>query len=282
VCDILFGMAEHMIGAAIRSARVSRGLSLRRLAGALDVSPATVSAIETGRTEVTVARLRRIAGLLEVSTTDLLHAAPPPSAPPPQQIAQQWRSFDPVNLDPVLLAASRVFVRRGFHAATMREVADEAGLSVAGVYHHHPSKTGMLAALLDLTMAEIRWRLLAARADGASEAESFALMVEALALFHAHRGDLAFLGASEMRGLDPDDRTRITALRDDVQHLLDDQAARAIAAGELSTRDPRTATRAIATLCTSLPSWFRPDGELAADQVARQYAEYAIALMRAG
>jgi AcrR family transcriptional regulator/DNA-binding XRE family transcriptional regulator len=257
----LFGMAEQAVGAAIRSARLSRGLSLRRLAGALDVSPATVSAIETGRTEVTVARLRRIAGLLEVSTTDLL---------------------DQVNLDPVLLGASRVFVRRGFHAATMREVADEAGLSVAGVYHHHPSKTGMLAALLDLTMAEIRWRLLAARADGASEAESFALMVEALALFHAHRGDLAFLGASEMRGLDPDDRTRITGLRDEVQHLLDDQAARAIAAGEFSTRDPRTATRAIATLCTSLPSWFRPDGALAADQVARQYAEYAIALMHAG
>jgi AcrR family transcriptional regulator len=274
-------MPEQSVGAAIRLARGVRGLSLRRLAGLLEVSPATLSAIETGRTDVTVARLTRIAGLLDVSVARLLGTGSP--APAVTAAAEgTWRDFGPLVLDPVLAAAMRVFVQRGFHAATMREVANHAGLSVAGVYHYHPSKTGMLAALLDLTMREIRWRMLAAGADGSTEAEKFALMVEALALFHAHRGELAFLGASEMRGLTPDDRARIADLRNEVQHLLDDQAARAITAGELATKDPRTATRAIATMCTSLPSWFHPDGPLTADQVARQYTDYSLAVMRAG
>src|SRR5690606_13235163 len=159
---------------------------------------------------------------------------------------------------PVLSAALRVFVAKGFHAASMRDVAAEAGLSVAGVYHHHASKTQLLVDIFDLTMAEIRWRVIAAREEGGTEREKFARMVEALALFHAIRGDLAFVGASEMRGLPPAERDRIAGLRNEVQYLLDEQAAAAIAAGELASVDPHTATRAVATMCTSLPSWFRP------------------------
>ena len=274
-------MPEHVIGTSIRRWRSSRGMSLRGLAAMLEVSPATLSAIETGRTDVTMARLSRIAELLNLSTARLLGGGP--AAPDIMATTEgTWRDFGPLQLDPVLAAAMRVFVGRGFHAATMREVAAEAGLSVAGVYYHHPSKAGMLAAILDLTMSEIHWRVLAARAEGTSQAEKFALMVEALALFHAHRGDLAFLGASEMRGLEADHRRRTANERSEVQHLLDDQASRAIEAGELPTRDPRTATRAVATMCTSLPSWFHLGGAVTAEQVARQYADYGLAMMRAG
>ena len=117
-------------------------------------------------------------------------------------------------------------------------------------------------------------RLLAARNEGATAVESFSLMVESLALFHAMRGDLAFLGASEMRGLSGEDLTRVTELRNEVQHLLDEQAAKAMPGVEV-----RIACRAIATMCTSLPSWFRAEGPLTPEQVATQYAGYAVELV---
>ncbi|GAA4515613.1 TetR family transcriptional regulator [Nonomuraea ferruginea] len=281
-------MAEHTPGAAIRAARLARGLSLRALAARVGVSPATMSALETGRTPLTVDRLGEVAQVLDVPAARLLGGdpvrVPEPAAADPG--GDDWRAFGALGLDPALAAALRVFVARGYHAATMREVAAEAGLSVAGVYHHYTSKQDMLVRLLDLTMADIRWRLIAARdetADGeGGELGRFARMVEALALFHALRADLAFLGASEMRSLAPAERARITALRDEVQHLLDEQARRAVAVDGGAPADVRTATRAVATMCTSLPSWFRPDGPLSAEQVARRYADYAVALLRAG
>ena len=46
-------------------------------------------------------------------------------------------------------------------------------------------------------------------------------VVEALALFHTRRSDLAFIGASEMRSLEPENRRKIAAMRDHVQHVLD-------------------------------------------------------------
>lgn len=279
-------MAEHTPGAAIRAARLARGLSLRALAARVGVSPATMSALETGRTPLTVDRLGEVAQVLDVPAARLLVGDPVP-APEPAAAdpgGDDWRAFGALGLDPALAAALRVFVARGYHAATMREVAAEAGLSVAGVYHHYTSKQDMLVRLLDLTIADLRWRLIAARDETADGGESgrFARMVEALALFHALRADLAFLGASEMRSLAPAERARITALRDEVQHLLDEQAQRAVAADGVAPVDVRTATRAVATMCTSLPSWFRPDGPLSAEQVARRYAEYAVALLRAG
>jgi AcrR family transcriptional regulator/DNA-binding XRE family transcriptional regulator len=277
----VFDMTEQTaVGRAVRSARQARGLSLRATAATLGVSPATLSAVERGRTPVSIARLGALAELLDVPPARLLAGEATPVVPPPSADADRdWRDFSAISLDPILEAATRVFVSRGFHAAGMREVAAEAGLSVAGVYHHFPSKQRLLAALLDFTMAEIGWRIAAARDEGDTPLRSFALMVEALALFHAVRGDLAFLGASEMRGLENPDLDRVIALRDGIQYALDHQARAAIDAGYMRSDDPRTACRAIATMCTSLPSWFRPDGALTPSQVAKRYAEYAVTLL---
>lgn len=284
----MFSVTEHSSrstgklepGEAIRAARRHRGISLRRLAAQLSVSPATLSAIETGRTPITVDRLQRVAELLDLPVEMLLRGETPAVARREPSTGQDWRDYSELELGPVLEAAARVFVRRGYHAASMREVAAEAGLSVAGVYHHFASKQQILVALLDVTMAEVRWRVLAARDEGRTPTEAFALMVESLALFHAIRGDLAFLGASEMRAIEEPERTRVVALRDEVQHLLDAQAERCIAAGDFTVSDPRTACRAIATMCTSLPSWFRLTGPLTPQEVARRYADYAVAIMR--
>lgn len=276
-------MTEQAIGAAIRGTRVARGLSLRGLAARLEVSPATLSALETGGATVTVPRLRRIASVLDTTVESLLRGEvlrPPVDPVDPADPAEgDWRDYSGLRLDPILEAAARVFVRHGYHAATTRQVAAEAGLSVAGVYHHHASKQVLLVALLDVTMHEITWRLRAARDEAGDPVRSFELMVESLALFHSRRGDLAFLGASEMRAVEEPDRSRVVGLRDEVQHLLDAQVDRCLDAGRFTVTDPRVAARAVATMCTALPSWFRPAGALRPEDVARRYAGYAVAMM---
>ncbi|WP_158307353.1 TetR family transcriptional regulator [Hoyosella subflava] len=288
--------SQPAVGAAIRATREARGLSLRALAARLDVSPATLSAVERDLTPITVQRLEHVAAVLDVDTSELLTSSTTavgpgrspgptrPGRPLPQrrQGTPSWRVFDSVETDPILQAATRLFVVHGFHATTVRDIAAAAGMSVAGVYHHYPSKERILVALLDFTMSEIAWRIEAARAEGRDAAHSFALMVESLALFHAVQGDLAFLGASEMRGLGRPERARVTALRDAVQHALDRQALAVIDANKESRLTPdevRVATRAIATMCTSLPSWFKADGPKDAREVASRYARYALAIL---
>lgn len=51
--------------------------------------------------------------------------------------------------DHLLQAAAAVFARGGFDAASMREVAEEAGLSVGALYHYFPSKEALMEGLID-------------------------------------------------------------------------------------------------------------------------------------
>jgi AcrR family transcriptional regulator len=47
----------------------------------------------------------------------------------------------------ILAAAERAFVRFGFHAATMTQVAEEAGMSAGNLYRYFPSKEAIVEGL---------------------------------------------------------------------------------------------------------------------------------------
>lgn len=282
-------MSEHT-GARVRSARQRAGVSLRQLATRVGVSPATLSAIENDKAGLSVDRLYLIADALGTSAAEMLRVPEPDHVPRVRvddresgvESGVDWRAFPALDLDPVLIAAISVFVRTGYHGATMRTIATAAHMSVPGVYHHYPSKQALLVAVLDVAMTELHWRIPAARAEEATPTQRFANMVEALALFHTHRRDLAFIGASEMRSILPPDHERISALRNDIQYMLDDAAHAAILTGEFRTPHAHDATRAISTMCTSLPSWFQPSGPTSAPEIAREYARFAVDIMRGG
>ena len=271
----------------IRTTRLSAGLSLRAVARTLGISPATMSAIETGKTGVSVERVRGIAEALDVDVRTLIggarrvaparHEWQRPKAGAAE--AMSWRDFPPLALDPVLQAAVESFVATGYHGATMRSLAQRAGISVPAVYHHYRDKQELLVRILDITMSELHWRVGAAHDEGETSVARVALMVEALALYHTHRRDLAFIGASEMRSLVGANRYRISRARSDIQHILDDEIAAAAREGYVATDHPRDAGRAIATMCTGLAQWFRIDGPSSPEQIAREYAEFALQLL---
>ena len=62
------GPPHGAVGHAVRRSRLAAGMSLRELARQIKVSAATVHAIETGKTDLAVSRLRDIATVLH--TTD--------------------------------------------------------------------------------------------------------------------------------------------------------------------------------------------------------------------
>ncbi len=49
--------------------------------------------------------------------------------------------------DLIIAAAERAFVRHGFHAATMQQVADEAGMSAGNLYRYFPSKEAIVEGI---------------------------------------------------------------------------------------------------------------------------------------
>lgn len=276
-------------GAVVRSARLEAGLTLRQLASAIEVSTGTMSAIENEKVGLTVDRLRHIAEVLGFPPTHLLRpqrteASRGPSKmsqSQPQPTASEWRRFGELDLDPVLSSAVEVFRDTGYHGATMRLIASGADISVAGIYHHYPSKKHLLVELITRAHDDLRWRLEAA-ADGADAAEGFANMVEALVLFREERRALAFVMVTEA--------SRAEALADaapgpgpehgDIRETLERAAYRAVQAGEFGVPEPHLAINAILTMCLAPSTWLEPETPTAPATLARAYADLALSMMQ--
>ena len=60
-----------------------------------------------------------------------------------------------VHPDAILKAAASVFYRKGYHGATMADIAAEVNLTAGSLYHHFPSKEELLCAVLDRGLTQI-------------------------------------------------------------------------------------------------------------------------------
>lgn len=191
-------------------------------------------------------------------------------------ITAEWREFGTDALSPLLRAALEVFARHGFHGASIRMIAEAAGLSVPGLYHHYRSKQAILAAVVDAAMAEMLTHTQAAADDaGGCTITRFENIVECLARFHMARRDHAFVASTEMRSMDPTVRAHHITQRDAQQTMIEDAIRAGVESGEFSCAYPEDAARAIASLCVSIASWYRPDGPLSADDVVVRHLEFA-------
>ncbi|PRY41634.1 TetR family transcriptional regulator [Umezawaea tangerina] len=282
------GGFPELFGVRIRELRRERRLTLRDLAAALEVSPATVSAIENGRTAVSVRRLATVARLFGMSIDALLMpvlaATESGDAPTAEPAANgEWRSFGSTPLDDVLLAASAAFLAIGYHGATVRDIASRAGLSVPGVYYHYESKQEMLLNIMDFTLTDLLWRAHAAldEADGEPLA-GFRLLVECLVRYNVAQRDFAFLGLSESRALDEESLEQVHAKQVEIHELLVDQISRGTELGVFDKGDPAVTARAVVSMCSGLALWYTEHGLLTLDDVVERYVGFAIGIVTAG
>ncbi|GAA0193822.1 hypothetical protein GCM10008944_08340 [Cytobacillus oceanisediminis] len=269
------------LGGRIRHARNARRVTLRELAAELGVSPATMSAVENGRTSVSAVRLTEIAALLDVPVDRLLTGDERGEAAGNalDDVARDWRSFEPAPFDGPLQAALEAFMEVGYHGSTMRDIARRAQLSVPGIYHHYASKQEMLVRILDHTMDDLLWRFDAAVAEADDVRGRFVHAVECLALFHTFRRDWGFLGRSEQRSLEGDAAVRIRDKRIRVEKGLLDLVERGRDEAIFATSTPRVAGRAVILMCVGLVYWFRVDGPEPPEAIARQYVELALRMV---
>ncbi|GAB3482362.1 TetR/AcrR family transcriptional regulator [Nocardiopsis coralliicola] len=197
-------------------------------------------------------------------------------------MAGSWREFGPDRLPPPLSAALACFAEHGFHGTSIRSVAERAGLSVAGLYHHYPSKQYLLEALVTAVMEELLEHTGRALAEaGPSADKRFDHVVECLLRFHMHRRDHAFICSSELRSMRPQMRQACVALRDRQQRMLDGVVADGVRDGAFTTPHPHDASRAVTTMCVSVAQWYRPDGPLGPDTLAARYLALARATVGA-
>ncbi|PJK28961.1 TetR family transcriptional regulator [Minwuia thermotolerans] len=183
----------------------------------------------------------------------------------------------------ILNAALEVFVRDGFHGTSIRTIAKEAGVSIALIYYHFPSKEEILRTLMLKVTNDLRDELVAARAAaGPNPVDQMAALVRAHVRLHTARQAESFVGNTELRSLGPDALAEAMAARDAVSALYKEVIAAGLADGSFRCEAPAEANLAILTMCTSVAGWYRQGGPRSPDDLAGIYVGFALAILGAG
>lgn len=187
-----------------------------------------------------------------------------------------WREYGELDLSRILEAALQAFFEHGYHGTTTRDLARRSGLSVPGVYHYYPSKQDILFDLMNVVIGELLTRSRQALATvPADPGSQFDALVESLLRFHMYRRIGATVSTAEIRSLEPGNRERYVAKRDEQQRMLDRVILDGVRDGRFTTPYPKDASRAIASLCVGVANWYRPDGTLTVDALLDRYVPIA-------
>lgn len=175
----------------------------------------------------------------------------------------------------ILEAASRVFRRKGLHAAGMRDIAAEMDMAVGNLYYYFRDKEDLLAFIQQTTLAGLQ--SLAARVEALemrADAKLWLLVAGHIALLNeVIPGSLAHL---EVEALGEERRRPIQEGRDAYERTFRRLIQEGIAAGVFRASDPKVAELAILGAVNWSVKWFRPDGGKPAREIGRDMADLLV------
>ena len=171
----------------------------------------------------------------------------------------------------ILDSACRIFAKKGYHQASIRDVATETGVSPAGLYYYFKSKEELLFLILEARLGSLIDRV----QDEAGGIEDPALRLKTIVACHlrhfeSHRESMRVL-VHEWESLSGSYDHQIRSLMRQYAELVIQTLK------ELSPRrsieDLRAAAFGLFGMLTWVDQWHRPDRDLPMDSLADRFSE---------
>jgi TetR/AcrR family transcriptional regulator, cholesterol catabolism regulator len=174
--------------------------------------------------------------------------------------------------DLILRAARTLFKEKGYHATTVRDIAEMSGVLSGSLYAHIRTKEDLLFEITDEIADCFLARLEEIVQSEASAPGKFRMALHAHIQVVAENLDAASVFSHEWRALSDDRRAVIQAKRDRYEHLWAAILAEGVQEGSFHSNNLRFARVVTLSVANWLYQWYRPDGVLTADEVADELA----------
>jgi AcrR family transcriptional regulator len=176
--------------------------------------------------------------------------------------------------------AIRLFHDRGYHGTSIRDIAREANVGIATLFHHHGSKAELLRKIMDAGMDGLLAEMEAATAAaGDDPAARLAAAVRVHVRRHCESPMESVIATSEMRSLESPVLDELAAKRDRVHRLFASAIADGVRSGAFACDAPKETARAVHAMCSAVSGWYRPDGPMSPAEVADLYVGMALRLV---
>jgi TetR/AcrR family transcriptional regulator, cholesterol catabolism regulator len=173
----------------------------------------------------------------------------------------------------ILDAAAQVFREKGFHGASMSDIAVAVNLQKASLYHHVTSKQEILLALLDRALGMLTAHIAGIAGQSLPADQKLRQMIRAYLQVLATNADLTAVLLFEHRSLDKKNHARHVPQRDKFEGLWRDVLNEGVRTRVFECKDSGMAVRALMGVMNWTLTWYRREGEKSIEQIADGYAD---------
>lgn len=175
--------------------------------------------------------------------------------------------------DDILDAAAQVFSQKGYHAASMQDIARAVNLRKGSLYHHVSSKQEILVDLLDRALDLLIERISRVLDQPIAPEEKLRQAMRVYLEIFAEHADLSAVLLLEHRSLEPELHSRHVPRRDRFEGMWRELIREGERSGTFCCASPSLAARALLGVMNWTITWYRPDGNLTATEIADQFAD---------
>jgi AcrR family transcriptional regulator len=173
----------------------------------------------------------------------------------------------------ILEAAAQIIREKGYHAASMQDIAQAVDLRKASLYHHFDRKQKILVELLDKALDILIEEIKIVIQTPVPPDEKLRLALRSYLNSLAEHIDLASVLLLEHRSLEPSLRESHLPRRDRYEELWRGIIDEGVSKGVFSCDDPRLAIKVVLGVANWTIMWYQPEGPLSTTEIADQSAE---------
>jgi len=175
----------------------------------------------------------------------------------------------------ILRTAARLFQQQGYDATSMNDVAAALKLSKGGLYHHFQSKDEILFNLMDHALDITQARVIDAVRGVADPGERLRMLIRRhIEVVLSVRDREITVMLHENHPLPPTMRRRINARKKEYVHFMENLIAEVQRSRQSKgVVSPRAAAFALLGMINWIYQWYKPEGTLREEQLAREYTE---------
>lgn len=191
---------------------------------------------------------------------------------------------DEVRKQQIRAAATRCFVRRGFAATRLLDIAREAGLSKGGVYFHYRAKEALFHDILEaqFTALQDRWGA-DQSADQPADKALHALVAAHLQTLEASPDEARFCNLMlSMASQNPEFRDKLAPILTTMRTRYGELVRRGVTAGVFTAADADSVAVGIIALVYGIAAQSAGDEKAALPVRAEVGADLAVRLARGG
>lgn len=165
----------------------------------------------------------------------------------------------------------RVFRRKGYHYASIRDIAKEAGIQSGSVYYYVTSKEDLLEHALRFDLDEMTTLIQQIASSDLTPDKKLREAITVHLEFVTANMDGLGVFMQDWHSLSPDRESQVIAKRDYYESLFRGIIQEGIKSGDFNVVDVGLITFAIFGMCNYIFVWFRPDGKRSAREIAQVY-----------